>query len=148
MAVVLLQQTAREIGLDVQIDAQPPEQYAALFFDPAARSGIDAWFTLNYITAVDPLGSLVEIAAPGGKSNFNGYDNPDVTAELDRAAQEDDPAARAAIVAEIMVTVGQDLPWIPLVIPRVRLFQASGLTGAPKTFTYLNIPWLAMMGAA
>ena len=41
----------------------------------------------------------------------------------------------------------RDLPWIPLVAPSVRVFENNRLTGAPKSFVYLNYPWAADLGA-
>ncbi len=143
-----VQQAAGEIGLNAELRTLPPEQYAALFFDPAAREGIDAWFSIGFTGVVDPLSMLFEVAYPGGVLNYTGYDNPAITEKLERALGETDDAARSELVAEILLELDDDLPTIPLITPQIRLFQADGLTGAPKTFTYTQTPWLNLMGAS
>jgi peptide/nickel transport system substrate-binding protein len=48
-----------------------------------------------------------------------------------------------------MQTIAMDeLPWIPIVDPAVRLFLNDRVTGVPASFVYLYYPWAADLGAA
>ena len=84
---------------------------------------------------------------PGALFNYGGYTNDEVADLLTRAKAETDPTTRAKLVVEIQDIFVRDLPWIPLVAPSVRVFENNQLTGAPKSFVYLNYPWAADLGA-
>jgi len=138
---------ANRVGIPFKVVGLPSNQYGALFYDPAAREGIDVWFTISFSVARDPLEALADVMGPGALFNYGGYTNDKVADLLTRAKAETDSAARAKLVVEIQDIFVRDLPWIPLVAPTVRVFENNGLTGAPKSFVYLNYPWAADLGA-
>ncbi|MBH0117187.1 ABC transporter substrate-binding protein [Salinibacterium sp. NG253] len=139
---------ARAIGLTVEPEGVPSAQFGAFFSDPAAREGHDAFVTYNYMDVPDPLAFLRAIAGTGGSQNYNDYSNSSIDALLDEAAATADDSARAELVNEAQVLVMEDLTWIPIVDPAVRLFMNDRVTGAPASFVYLYYPWAADLGAS
>ncbi|MEV0968347.1 ABC transporter substrate-binding protein [Microtetraspora glauca] len=139
---------ARELGLTVQPKGVPSAQYGAFFSDPKARAGYDGFMTTNYMDIPDPLAFLRTIAAKGGSQNFNGYDDPQAQSLIAEAAGTLDEAKRATLVTELQAKVMEQMPWIPIAAPSVRLFLNKRVTGVPASFVYLYYPWAADLGAA
>lgn len=139
---------AREIGLTVEPVGVPSAQFGAFFSDPEARAGSDAFVTANYMDVPDPLAFLRGIVGPEGSQNFNGYDNPEVNALINKAEATAGGDERAELVNEIQTIVMEDLPWIPIVDSAVRLFMNERVTGVPASFVYLYYPWAADLGAS
>ncbi|NJC68533.1 ABC transporter substrate-binding protein [Planosporangium thailandense] len=139
---------ARQLGLTIQPKAVPSAQYGAFFSDPKAREGYDGFMTTNYMDIPDPLAFLRTIAAKGGSQNFNGYTDPQVESLIDQAAATSDGDARAKLVADLQVKVMDQMPWIPIAAPAVRLFLNKRVTGVPASFVYLYYPWAADLGSA
>lgn len=50
----VIQAAGQAIGLDIQTKVIPVEQFGNLYFDPAARDGIDGFFTTNYGSFANP----------------------------------------------------------------------------------------------
>ncbi len=139
---------ARELGLTIQPKGVPSAQYGAFFSDPKARAGYDGFMTTNYMDIPDPLAFLRTIAAKGGSQNFNGYDDPQAQSLIAEAAGTLDEAKRATLVTELQAKVMEQMPWIPIAAPSVRLFLNKRVTGVPASFVYLYYPWAADLGAA
>ncbi|MGJ8720398.1 MAG: ABC transporter substrate-binding protein [Salinibacterium amurskyense] len=139
---------AREIGLTVEPEGVPSAQFGAFFSDPAAREGHDAFVTYNYMDVPDPLSFLRAIVGSDGSQNYSEYSNPEIDSLLSEAAAATDESERALLVNEVQEAAMEDLPWIPIVDPAVRLFMADGVTGAPASFVYLYYPWAADLGAS
>jgi ABC-type transport system substrate-binding protein len=96
----------------------------------------------------DPLLDYDDALNPRGIANYAGYANPAVIGLLAKAKAESDPVKRAEIVVQIQDQYLKDLPSIPLLAPYTTVFQRSGLTGAPLTYTYQGTAWATMLGAA
>lgn len=143
-----LQQVGDQIGLDIQLEGQPSVQYGNLFIDAGARAKVDAFLTINYLEFPSPAGMIQSFATPDGFQNYEGYDNPTVTALIDDAYTATDPAEQASAVNEAQAILATDLPWIPVLNPSMTLFLADGITGAPLTFTFMSSPWLAQVGGS
>ncbi|MEV8254302.1 ABC transporter substrate-binding protein [Rhodoglobus sp. NPDC076762] len=139
---------AREIGLTVEPEGVPSAQFGAFFSDPAAREGHDAFVTYNYMDVPDPLSFLRAIVGSDGSQNYSEYSNPEIDSLLSEAAAATDEGERALLVNQVQEAAMEDLPWIPIVDPAVRLFMADGVTGAPASFVYLYYPWAADLGAS
>jgi peptide/nickel transport system substrate-binding protein len=142
----IVQQNAREIGLDFRIKTVPPEQYGALFSDPKAREGYTLLMTIGYTHTRNPLIIYDDVLGPNGLTNLAGYNNPKVNDLLARAKAETDDQERAKLTVQVQDLFLEDLPFLPMVAPNTTLFQGDGVTGAPVTFTYVNSPWAAMVG--
>lgn len=143
-----LARAGKEIGLDVQPQGVPSAQFGAFFSDAEARAGHGAFVTTNYMDVPDPLVFLRTIVQDGGSQNFSGYSNPEVEALLDKAQTTASESERAELTAELEALAMQDMPWLPIVDPAVRLFISDRVTGVPASFAYLYYPWAADLGAA
>ena len=143
----VLQQTADQIGLDLQIKSLPLQQYGSLFSSPKAREAYDAILTKNYVETPDPLLMDRLYGGTGGGTNFSGYSNADVDANIAKAMATPDLDMRAAAVLAAEHQLDQDLPSIPVVGQRALVFVSDQLTGAPLTFAYMSAAWAAQLGA-
>ncbi|HEU5038377.1 MAG TPA: ABC transporter substrate-binding protein [Nocardioides sp.] len=143
-----LARAGREIGLKVEPEGVPSAQFGAFFSDPKAREGHGAFVTTNYMDVPDPLVFLRTVVKTGGSQNYSGYSNPAVEKLIHEAEVTTDETARAEKVAEIEKVAMDDMPWIPIVDPAVRLFMNERITGVPASFVYLYYPWGADLGAA
>lgn len=139
---------ATAIGLTVEPEGIPSAQFGAFFSDPEARAGHDAFVTYNYMDVPDPLAFLRTIMVEGGSQNYNEYFDPEADRLITEAAATVDEEARADLVTELEKIAMEDLPWIPIVDPSVRLFMNDRVTGAPASFVYLYYPWAADLGAS
>jgi peptide/nickel transport system substrate-binding protein len=142
------QAAAQSIGLDAQLHNVSPEDYIALFTDPGARKGIDAFSTTTYGDYADPAALDATFAIPHQSQNFSGYSNPRVTDLLNRARAEANPRRRAELDVAAERLIMRDLPWIPVADPDTLLVLNRRLSGAPSSFAYMQAPWLARLGAA
>lgn len=139
----VIQAAAQAIGLTIETRVIPVEQFGNLYFDPAAREGIDGFFTTNYGNFADSL-DIYQFFASTDSHNYIGWDAADE--QLFAARAETDPAARAALVIEAQELITEELPWIPLAYEPVTLVQGSGISGATASFSYLYAPWAATIG--
>lgn len=141
-----IQTDAAKVGLTIELKPMEASQYAAIFFDPAAREGIDLFFTIYAPTVRDPVQNYFETIVTGQVNNFNGYSNPEVDALIGEARVSTDPAVRAEKTLKAQEIYLADMPYITITAPRVTVWEKSGLTGAPTTFTWINSPWAALLG--
>lgn len=143
---VAVQSEAAAAGFTINLKPMEPNQYAQLFSDPAARKGVDLFFTVYAPIAHDPIVYLNDLIAADGIYNFNGYNNPAVQSALADARAQTDPAKRGNGLLRAQDQFLKDLPLIPLTAPRVTIWEGANLTGAPTTFTYVQSPWAALLG--
>ena len=141
----LLKAAGDALGVPVTIKTIPVDQYGALYSDPKAREGLDAFLTTWYGNVPDPL-DVYGLFTKGGFNNFNNYTAVDSAVAEARAI--DDPAARAAKVADIMTQVTKDSPWTPLEVLPVLAYMNNRITGATVSSAYLYYPWAAGLGKA
>ncbi|HEU0195495.1 MAG TPA: hypothetical protein VFQ71_14920, partial [Gaiellales bacterium] len=129
-----------------------PDDYGNLFFSSSARKGIDLFVSENYADVPEPLETLYDTVTPQPPDaavsyNYNGYNNPVVTAALDKAIQESDDDKRASLIIKAQSTLAENPANLPLASPAVPLFLNSRATGAPASFCYLYYPWARDIGA-
>jgi len=142
----LFQQAAEALGMKVELRPVPADQYISLFIDPAAREGIDGWFTVLYPDVADPASFFNLFAVPGAVSNYSGYANPEVTRLINDARSTADDTARAELVVQAQALLMQDLPYIPVAFPYNLLITSSNLSGAVASFTNMDAPWADDLG--
>jgi peptide/nickel transport system substrate-binding protein len=142
-----LRSAAESIGLKVRLKSVSAANFIDFFVDAKARESVDAFPTVNYPNYADPAALYQSFALPGGSQNFSGYDNPQVTRLLNEARTTADPSARAELTARAGDVLMQDLPWIPIVAPKLVLVMSKDLTGAPSSFSYMFAPWADRLGA-
>lgn len=143
----VVQQAAKELGLDMEIVALPLAQYYSLFSDASVRADYDAFLTMNYTQVQEPAFMYGFIGNKDGSQNYGGYDNPEVDRLLREAFGEPDDDARADLVIAAQAILAEELPWIPLVAPRAAVYLDEGITGVPLTFAYMGTAWTASVGA-
>ncbi len=135
----VIQAAGQAIGLDIQTKVIPVEQFGNLYFDPAARAGIDGFFTTNYGSFADAL-DVYQFFASTDSHNYTGWDLADEP--LFAARAETDDAARAEQVIEAQRIITEQLPWIPLAYEPVTLVQNDRISGA----RILRLPLRAVGG--
>lgn len=143
---VAVQSQAAAAGIKIDLKPMEPNQYAQLFADPAARKGVDLFFTVYAPIVHDPIVYLNDLVASDGIYNFNGYNNPEIQSALTDARAQTDPAKRDADLVRAQNQFLKDLPLIPLTAPRVTVWEGPNVTGSPTTFTYVQSPWAALLG--
>lgn len=137
---------AEAIGLKAKLKSVSGANYINFFIDPAAREGIDGFFTTNYGDYADPAALLGTLVMPDGSQNYSGYSNQQVTDLMNAARTEPDETKRAQDVADAQKIIMQDMPWIPNAFPNSTLITSSNLTGAVASFAYMFAPWADQLG--
>ena len=137
---------AQAIGLRVVLKSVPAQDYINFLIDPKLRASIDGLPAVDYADYADPAALLAEVVVPGGLQNYDGFNDPQITAVLDRARGTAGPDERAALVAEAEKLAAQQLPSIPDVQPDTVLLLGNGLTGAVSSSAYLFAPWADQSG--
>jgi peptide/nickel transport system substrate-binding protein len=140
-------QAAKDIGLKPKIKSVSPDNYGALFVDPAAREGVDLFMTSWYTSLADPM-EFYGMIRTGEFSNYGAWSN----AEFDAAANDaltlqlDDPARLDSIVAADKVAT-DELPWLPLYSAPMAVWLGDKITGVQPSIALLYYPWAAEIGA-
>lgn len=142
----IVQQSGDAVGLNIKIKTIPEAQYGALFSDPKSRQGYSLILTGNYDQSPDPLALYTDIAAPGATSNFNSFNDPTITKEINQATATDNLAKRAAETVKIQSQVLQQLPWIPLFFQPQVAFVRNGICGVRLDFSVMTGPWANTVG--
>ncbi|MFC5337120.1 ABC transporter substrate-binding protein [Leucobacter denitrificans] len=139
----LIQAAGESIGLKIETKVIPVEQYGNMYYDPAAREGIDAFFTTWYGNVTDPL-DVYAVFTTDGASNFGNYTGVNDAVAEARATLDDE--ARAQLTVDIQQQVTEELPWLPLTYMPPILVQSDRISGATASIAYLYYPWAATIG--
>ena len=142
------QQAAAAIGLKVALKSVSAANFINFFTSASARTGVDAWPTVNYGDYADPAALLATMVLPGASQNYDQFNNPQLTSLLNQAEGTANPDQRAALVAKAEELAARLLPWIPDVQPTSVLMLSKGLTGATASFSYMFAPWANHLGGA
>jgi peptide/nickel transport system substrate-binding protein len=137
---------AESIGMKAEFKSVSAANYINFFIDPAAREGIDGFFTTNYGDYADPAALIATLTLPTGSQNYSGYSNPQVTRLLEDARATADDTERAQKVAQAQALIMQDMPWIPNAFPKSDLITSADLTGAVSSVAYMFAPWANDLG--
>ncbi len=140
------QAAAQAIGLKVILKSVSAQDYINFFTDPKFRAGIDGLPEVDYGDYADPAALLAHIVLPGGIENFDHFNDPTITAEVERARTTASPSKRAALIAEAERLTAEQLPFIPDVQPDTVLVLEKNLTGAVSSSAYLFSPWADSLG--
>jgi peptide/nickel transport system substrate-binding protein len=143
-----VQSAAESIGLKAELESTSAANYINFFIDPEARKKIDGFFTINYGDYSDPAALLSTLVLKDGSQNFGGYDNPEITKEMEAARSEPDDTKRAEHVVAAQKLITDDVVWIPMAIPNTVLVMNKAITGAPTSFSYMFSAWVPSLGAA
>jgi peptide/nickel transport system substrate-binding protein len=134
------------IGLDVKFKAVSAADFINFFTDPKAREGVDAFPTVNYPDYADPAAFYNTFVMQGGSQNYDGFQDPQITSDMNAARAAGNPTARAKLVAKAGDRITQLLPWIPMAAVNGVLITSARLTGAPVSFVYMGGPWANFIG--
>ncbi|MGH3273753.1 MAG: ABC transporter substrate-binding protein [Streptosporangiaceae bacterium] len=140
------QAAAQSIGLKVKLYNVSATNYINFFTDPNARKPVDAIMTTTYGDYADPTSLTATYLEPNGSQDYDGYSNPVITAALNAARAEADPAKRAADTVVVERLIMKYLPWIPAADPDTDLVMNTRITGVPASFSYMGEPWAATLG--
>ena len=140
------QAAAQAIGLKVILKSVSAQNYINFFTDPKFRAGIDGLPEVDYGDYADPAALLAHIVLPGGIENFDHFNDPTITAEVEQARTTASPSERAALIAEAEKLTAEQLPFIPDVQPDTVLVLEKNLTGAVSSSAYLFSPWADSLG--
>ncbi|MFD4375628.1 ABC transporter substrate-binding protein [Streptomyces sp. NPDC058486] len=147
LLATIVQAAGSEIGLRVELKSVAPNAFTALFTDPEAREGIDAFPLTYYDSITDPLDLLVNFRT-GAYLNFAGFSDQRYDALVEQATATYDKDRRLLIEAELQKRTAEQLPWIPVAEWPTAVFLNQRITGAPTTISYMYYPWAADIGAA
>ncbi|MFG2334863.1 ABC transporter substrate-binding protein [Streptomyces sp. NPDC048604] len=142
-----VQAAGSEIGLKIILKSVAPNAFTALFTDPEAREGIDAFPLTYYDSITDPLDLLTNFRT-GAYLNFAGYSDKRYDALVEQATAVYEKDRRLRIENELQQHAAAQLPWIPVAEWPTALFLNKRITGAPTTIAYMYHPWAAAVGAA
>jgi len=140
------QAAAQAIGLKVVLKSVPAQDFINFFVDPKFRVGVDCFPGAAFGDSSDPAALLAQVVLPGGLQNFDGFNDPAITAALEQARGTANPDHRAALMAMAEKLTAQQLPWIPSVQPDTALVLSKDLTGAVSSSAYLIAPWANQLG--
>ena len=140
------QAAAQAIGLNVILKSASAQDYINFFTDPKFRAGIDGLPEVDYGDYADPAAMLAHIVLPGGIENFDHFNDPNITAQVEQARTTASPSRRAALIAEAEKLTAEQLPFIPDVQPDTVLVLNKDLTGAVSSSAYLFSPWADSLG--
>lgn len=137
---------AESIGLKATIETVTPNAYTALFSDPAAREGVDLFYTVWYLSSPDPL-EMYSVLRTGEFSNYGDWSNPEFDQVVNEAIAIDDAAARSEKTAEAQRIANEELPWLPLSTAPMSVFLGERISGVAPSIAFLYYPWAATIGA-
>ena len=140
------QAAAQAIGLNVILKSVSAQDYINFFTDPKFRAGIDGLPEVDYGDYADPAALLAHIVLPDGIENFDHFNDPTITAEVELARTTASPGKRAALIAQAEKLTAEQLPFIPDVQPDTVLVLSKGLSGAVSSSAYLFSPWANQLG--
>ncbi len=140
------QAAIQAIGLNVILKSVSAQDYINFFTDPKFRAGIDGLPEVDYGDYADPAALLAHIVLPDGIENFDHFNDPTISAEVELARTTASPGKRAALIAQAEKLTTEQLPFIPDVQPDTVLVLAKALTGAVSSSAYLFSPWANQLG--
>src|SRR5262249_34911529 len=142
-----IRQAAISIGMKAKFKSVSAANYINFFTDAKARKGVDGFLTVNYSDYADPAAMYNTFAIKNGSQNYDGFEDPRITAALNGARTTTDQHERAQLTAKAGDLVMETLPWIPLADPQAVVIMDKKITGAPSSFQYMGGPWAASIGA-
>lgn len=144
----LVQQQAKQIGIEIEIRQLQPLTAAQAAYDATAREGLDLLIGASFNSSKNPLEPLFFSVLPGQPYNTTEFDDPKVTDLLYQARREFDAKKQATLLTQAQEIYEQANPSIPLVEIRSTTFLNNRLSGAVTSFAYWSMPQMAFIGSA
>ncbi len=145
----IVQSAAKQIGVDIEINEMQASDFGAMFYDPAAREGIDFVATQGYLETPGVLGYPSLFMLPeelGGVFNWSGYANEEVTAHMQaaRTAADEQTAAEEFVAAQEIFA--PDMLQITLAGAYQLSYVNDDLTGITTSVAVYSSPWALHLG--
>ena len=137
---------ATAIGLKPEIKTVSPDQFSALFSDPAARKGVDLFSTLWYESVGDSL-DMYGVLRTGQFSNYGKWSNKAYDDAVNKAVAINDPIKRSAYTAQAQKITQEELPWLPMYTLPTSVWLGKRITGVAPSINFMYYPWAATIGA-
>ncbi|MGO3153852.1 MAG: ABC transporter substrate-binding protein [Galactobacter sp.] len=145
----VVKDAAAKIDLDLKIEQRQPAEYAAIFYDPSAREGVDFLAAVGY--QGDPgvnTYAMLRALPPkeGGVFNWVGYDDPKVTGLLQAARASTDSKDSAEKFVEAQAIFSQAQLQVTFGNQYTRTYLRDGLSGITTSIAYISTPWAKDLG--
>lgn len=132
------------IGLKVDVNTMPRAKYfpKVLSFDTSA--GLVAWGvpTFDAFYAVQSLSASFNPKTGDGISNIGRASSPELDAALQKAAKEEDPAARTALLSEALRIERREMLHIPLHELMIAWAMRSNVSAVHRPDNRLTMEWI------
>jgi peptide/nickel transport system substrate-binding protein len=143
-----MQDTAKQVGLEVELRPLPTQTYLSFYYDKKVREGVDAFMITSTFEVPDPLELYMQMLSPG-PYNYTGYENPGFNDPIRKAVGVADEEQRAELVTQGQASATEQVQlWLMIYNPYQLLFMNNRITG-PQVWTFgsLFYPWAATLGA-
>ncbi|GAA2186206.1 ABC transporter substrate-binding protein [Leucobacter alluvii] len=145
----IVQSAAKQIGVEIEINEMQASDFGAMFYDPAAREGIDFVATQGYLETPGVLGYPSLFMLPeelGGVFNWSGYANDEVTAHMQaaRTATDEQTAAEEFVAAQQIFA--PDMLQVTLAGAYQLSYVNDELTGITTSVAVYSSPWALHLG--
>lgn len=145
----IVQSAAKQIGIEIEINEMQASDFGAMFYDPAAREGIDFVATQGYLETPGVLGYPSLFMLPeelGGVFNWSGYANDEVTAHMQaaRTATDEQTAAEEFVAAQQIFA--PDMLQVTLAGAYQLSYVNDDLTGITTSVAVYSSPWALHLG--
>lgn len=142
----LLQQQAKQVGIDLKIKQIQPSDNASYFIDPNARAGVDLIMNIGVAVVPDIVYYPRRTVTTGAGFNLAKFSDTNVDQQIGQVVQTFDPRQRAQLLSQAQPSYEPQRVTIPLVNNYEILYLRKGLTGAITSFAYVFNPSLASIG--
>lgn len=140
-------QMLEQAGITMNVKVLTSAENDALFFDVALRSSYDGFLSEPFTNVPNPLEQMLYVT-PGNVYNYGLYENAQFTELFDQARTESDPARALELQLQAAEILNEDLPWVPILVEPVRLWQKNGVSGTSASFSgFMYAPWALLLGA-
>ena len=86
-----VQDSAKKIGLDVELRPMPTSTFLTIYYDKKVREGVDMFMVTSTFEVPDPLELYFQMLAPG-PYNYTGYENPKFNDPIKQAIGVNNPS--------------------------------------------------------
>jgi peptide/nickel transport system substrate-binding protein len=145
----VVKDAAKKIGLNLKIEQRQPAEYAALFYDPSKRAGVDFLAAVGYQDGPGVNTYAMLRALPpkdGGIFNWVGYDDPKVTSLIQGARTASNSKDAANMFVEAQKRFSKAQLQVTFGVQYTRTFMRKGLSGATTSIAYVSTPWAKELG--
>lgn len=145
----IIQSAAKQIGIEIEINEMQPSDFAAMFYDPAGRDGIDFLSTQGYLETPGVLGYPSLFLLPedlGGVFNWSNYSNDAVTEHMQAARITTDAEVAANEFVAAQAIYAPDMLQVSLAGAYHLTYVNSELTGAVTSIAAYSSPWALHLG--